>query len=138
MKYIAAIPLFTYLLIAYFIVLTGSDPASLNQPIAEFNLFSGAQFHLSTNGIFLMLGTVALFIEMIKATRTGGASVLDHILSTLVFVAFLVTFLTVKDAGSEAFFVLMLMSLVDVIAGFTITIASARRDIGLDHQIGTN
>ncbi len=135
MKYVVAIPMFAYLLIAYLIVSMGAEPSTLNDTVAEFGLFSGARFQLTTNGIFLILGTVALFIEMVKATNTGGTSVLDHILSTLIFIAFLVIFLTVKSTGSEAFFILTLMSLVDVTAGFTITIVSARRDIGLDHHI---
>jgi hypothetical protein len=46
------------------------------------------------------------------------------------FLAFLIIFLTVKDAGSSTFLILTLMSLLDVVGGFTVTISTARRDWG--------
>jgi len=54
-------------------------------------------------------------------------------LSALVFVGFLVVFIIKPGAATEAFFVVMLMSLIDVIAGFSITITSARKDFGFNH-----
>jgi hypothetical protein len=46
----------------------------------------------------------------------------------VVFVLFLIEFLVVKDCGTSTFFILGLMSLLDVIAGFTVSIVAARRD----------
>jgi hypothetical protein len=60
--------------------------------------------------------------------------VLDHTLSTLVFVAYLVEFLTVQGCGTSTFFVLGLMALLDVISGFTVSIVAARRDFGFNNQ----
>jgi hypothetical protein len=73
---------------------------------------------------------VVLFIEIVKATYTGTASMIDHGLSMLVFIAFLVEFLLVPQASSSVFFLLMMAALIDVIAGFTIGIRVAKRDIG--------
>ena len=73
-------------------------------------------------------------MEIFKATRTSMASVIDHTLSTLVFVAFIIEFVLVKGAGTSTFLILGLMSLFDVIAGFTVTIVAARRDIGFGHS----
>ena len=61
----------------------------------------------------------------------NSASVIDHLLSTLVFVLFLVEFLLVKGATTSLFFVLMLFSLVDVLAGFSVSLRAASRDVNL-------
>lgn len=74
-----------------------------------------------------------LCFEVFKSTRTGISSVLDHALSPLVFVVFLIELLTVAACGTSTFFVLGLMSLLDVIAGFTVSIVAARRDFGVNN-----
>ena len=57
---------------------------------------------------------------------------LDHILSIATFVVALVCFLLVDYAGTATFFILTLMTLVDVIAGFTISLFAARRDLAIE------
>jgi uncharacterized paraquat-inducible protein A len=130
------IPLFLYLLVAYLITfyIQGNEAVStLSTSIYQLTLFSGAVFSLTWNGVFLTLGVLFLFIEIIKSTRTSNASIIDHMLSSLVFIGFLVVFIVKPGAATEAFFVVMLMSLIDVIAGFSITISSARKDFGFNH-----
>ena len=64
------------------------------------------------------------------------ASVVDHTLSTGVFIALVVEFLTVAECGTSTFFILALMALIDVVAGFTVSIVAARRDFavgGMQH-----
>ncbi len=72
---------------------------------------------------------VLLFIEVIKSTKVGNASILDHMLSTFVFIAYLVEFLLVPAAATSLFFTCMAMSLVDLVAGFSVSIRSASRDV---------
>ncbi|MEM9573936.1 MAG: hypothetical protein AAF870_01760, partial [Pseudomonadota bacterium] len=72
-----------------------------------------------------------LFFEVLKSTRTSNTSVLDHLFSTVVFIAFLVEFLLVPGAGTAIFFLLMVMSLVDLMAGFSVSIRSAGRDVSM-------
>jgi hypothetical protein len=57
--------------------------------------------------------------------------VIDHLLSTFVFVAFLVEFLLVQGAAHAVFFVLMVISLIDVLAGFSVSLRSAGRDVSI-------
>ena len=64
-----------------------------------------------------MLALLLLFVEIVKATRTTNVSIVDHLLSTFVFVAFLVEFLLVRAAAHPVFFTLMVISLVDVSGG---------------------
>ena len=81
--------------------------------------------------LMLVIALALLFVELVKSTRTSNASVIDHLLSTLVFVLFLVEFLLVKGATTSLFFVLMLFSLVDVLAGFSVSLRAASRDVNL-------
>jgi len=73
-----------------------------------------------------------LFVEILKATRTTNVSIVDHLLSTFVFVAFLVEFLLVRAAAHPVFFTLMVISLVDVLAGFAVSLRAAGRDVHVD------
>ena len=73
----------------------------------------------------------ALAIEILKATRVGKMSIIDHLLSTVVLIIFLVEFLLVPGASTSVFFALMLMTLIDVMAGFSVSIRSATRDVSL-------
>jgi hypothetical protein len=91
---------------------------------------SGVSAGIDTGIALICLALLCLYIEIFKATRTGQASIVDHVLSMLVFIVALVEFITLPRLGNGVFLVILLMTLVDVIAGFTVTISSARRDFG--------
>jgi hypothetical protein len=102
-----------------------------NDPLMSFNLISGANWALTVGDLITIITLLLLFVELIKATRTGGSSIVDHALSMLLFMICLVEFLTVRQAGTSEFFFILVVTLIDVIAGFSITIRGARRDFGL-------
>lgn len=127
-----AIPLFVFLLIAYNInMLFGDINATLATNLHTFGLMSGAQWAFTVSDLYIILGVLTLYIEIFKSTNTGVTSVIDHSLSMVVFIIFLIEFLVVKSAGTSTFFILGLMSLLDVIAGFTVSIVAARRDFAV-------
>jgi len=82
------------------------------------------------------LGLVLLYLEVLKATRTSAAAIVDHVLSMALFVVALLELILVPAMGSGAFLLVVLLTLIDVIAGFTITISTARRDFGIGDQVG--
>ena len=67
----------------------------------SFRMMSGGAFSM-TLGRLMILIALLLFVEIVKSTRTSNASVVDHLLSTLVFVAFLVEFLLVEGAATRS------------------------------------
>ena len=89
---------------------------------------SGGEWQISLGDMMLAFSLFVLFFEILKSTRTGGNSVVDHALSMIVFVVCLILFLIWPPAGTSLFFLIMLTTLIDVIAGFSVTIRSARRD----------
>lgn len=123
--------LIPFILYNIFMLGLGFSDNGLNEQLFEMTMVSGAQWRLNVGDVFIIIGLVALLIEVLKATRTGPFSVIDHILSLLVFIAFLVEFLLVPDAATDVFFILMMISLIDVIAGFSVSIRSASRDVAI-------
>jgi hypothetical protein len=94
-------------------------------------MVSGVVWSLTAGDLMLVLGLGCLFFEVLKSTNTGRSSVVEHMLSTLMFVVFLVEFLLVGYCASSVFFILMMMTLVDVVGGFTVSITSAGRDVNM-------
>ena len=81
--------------------------------------------------LLIVIALVLLFIEILTATRSGAWSVVDHLLSAIVFVAFLVEFLLVREAATDVFFILTVIAFIDLIAGFSVSIKSAGRDVSI-------
>ena len=48
--------------------------------------------------------------------------------SMIVFVLYLIWFLVVPTAATSLFFLITIIALIDVVAGFSVTIRAARRD----------
>ena len=110
-------------------------PASLGAPVLALGLISGATWQLTGGELLVAAGLVLLYVEIYKATRTSSASIVDHVLSLILFVVCLVEFLVWPPAGTGVFFLIMTMTLIDTIAGFTVTISGARRDFGVNRDV---
>lgn len=140
MKFIFSLPLTLLPLIAYNVIVFGGAGAVVGDPwsapLFGIDMTSGARFTMVMGDAMITAALILLFIEMLKATRTGVIALADHILSMLVFVAYLVEFLIVGAAATSVFFILMAIALIDVIAGFSITISGARRDVSFGHHEG--
>lgn len=103
----------------------------LSRELVGFNLPSGARFVLTTSELVLALATIVLFFEIMNATSAKSSSILNHGLSMLVFIACFIAFLLVPGFGTGTFLIITLMALVDVVAGYSISILTARRDMTL-------
>jgi uncharacterized membrane protein YqhA len=100
--------------------------------ILRLDMMSGASFTLSMGDVLIVISLVLLFVEILKATRTGSSTIVDHLLSTLVLIAFLVEFLLVGQASTSTFFILMIVTLIDVVAGYSVSIRNASRDLTIE------
>ena len=102
-------------------------------------MFSHEPWTFSIGDLVVVVGLCLLFVEVVKATRTTAIEVLNHALSMLVFVIALVEFIVLPAFATSPFFFLVMMTLFDVVAGFTISIVAAKRDLGVPGGIiGTN
>lgn len=130
------IPYAVYNIIEFLI--PGATPAEFwANTVASVPLASGERWILSVGDLFIAISILILFVELLKATRLSSRSIVDHLLSTLVFIVMLVEFLLVKQAATGTFFLLLIISFVDVVGGFSVTIRSAQRDITIDGASNT-
>src|SRR5450759_3190568 len=100
--------------------------------LTPVHMVSGGDWSMSVGDILITLASLLLFGEMMKSTRIGIRTVVDHALSLVLFLGMLVEFLLVRQAASATFFLLMVISFVDVIGGFAVTLRSAQRDLTVE------
>jgi len=134
---LSGIPLLIIPFVAYNLGLAGSFGVPEGgdlwaSHVVSLAMMSGSVFSLTVGDLLVVVALLLLFVEILKATRTTNVSIVDHLLSTFVFVAFLVEFLLVKGAAHSIFFTLMIIALFDVMAGFAVSMRSASRDINLN------
>ncbi len=127
---------FPFMLVA--VVAYGIAVAAMGAPLARevvaFGLPSGERFALTTSELLLAISTIVLFFEIMNATSAKSSSILNHGLSMLVFIACFVIFLLIPGFGTGTFLIITLMALVDVVAGYSISILTARRDMTFGGQ----
>jgi hypothetical protein len=124
-----ALSLLIYAAITLF---SGSNPqAWYDAPSLSIPLNSGDVWHITMGHLFIGFSFVMLFIELLRATRSGRASIMNHGLSVMVFIGALLMFTTVKGYGNSIFFLFTAMTFTDFMAGFIITTATSRRDVAI-------
>ncbi len=129
-----ALPLIVIAFILYNVVVflggSGDPVATLQKKIFEIPMIK-ARWGFAWGDLILLLMLLLLFVELLKSTYTSTASLLDHGLSMLVFVVCLIEFIVVPQAATSVFFLIMVAALIDVVAGYTIGIRVARRDLNI-------
>jgi hypothetical protein len=105
-------------------------------PVATVHMMSGEDWVLTWEDLLLAFAIFLLWIEIIKSTRIGMRSIMDHVLAMALFIAMLVEFLLVRQAGTSTFFLLMIIALVDVLAGFIVSIRSSQRRLEVETDRG--
>ncbi len=130
---LGAFPLLLLIVIAFNIVvfLGGAGPEVFREIVFTLPMASGDPWEMTLGGLFVIVGMFLLFIELVKSTETGGSSQLNHAFSLGVFIICLIEFIIIKGFGNDTFFMILLMTLMDVVAGYTVSIRAARRDFGV-------
>jgi hypothetical protein len=96
------------------------------------HMISGGDWTMTAGDLLVMLAILLLTGEILKSTRIGIRTVVDHALSLVLFLGMLVEFLLVKQAATATFFLLMVISFVDVLGGFAVTLRTAQRDLTVE------
>ena len=132
---IRAIPLLVLAFVLYNAVVLTSGESALTDQIFQIRLLSGGEWKFNWGDLILLVTLLLLFIEIVKSTFTTTSTLIDHALSMIVFMAVGAEFLTVPEAATSVFFLILVATLIDVIGGYTIGIRVAWRDlnIGADH-----
>jgi len=108
---------------------SGEAQARLAADLLVVHMTSGAIWSVSLGDLLQAIGLVTLFVELLKSTSTRQVAIANHALTMVLFIVCLVEFLLFPAFATSAFFLLMLMVLLDVLAGFIVTIAASRREV---------
>jgi hypothetical protein len=138
-----AIPLLVIPVILYnIVVLSGlggggmaAADEALRQSMFSIPMASGASWKVGVGDMILFLALILLFFELLKSTSSQKVAIVNHALSMILFVVCLVEFLLIRGFATSTFFLITTMVMLDVLAGFIVTIIAARKD--LDFGAGT-
>ena len=132
MRYLFALPLTLVPLGLYIAMADGPQGEGVfDQVLIAQAMISGGTVLVTQGHGLLAFAVLVLFLEVVKATRTGFAPVLDHVLSVLVVMIYLVLFIVWAPASTALFALMMLIALVDALAGLWISLNVARRDVAI-------
>jgi len=136
-----AIPLLVVPVVIYnlVILLGGSAPDAvlgpasvLSEVLVRVPMTSGAVWSISVGDLILFLSLILLFVELLKSTSSQRVAIVNHALSMVLFVVCLVEFLLLPGFAGSVFFLILTMVLLDVLAGFIVTIIASRRDFDMN------
>ena len=102
---------------------------ALRDPLFTIPMVSGSGWNIGSGDLILFLALILLFFELLKSTSSQKVAIVNHALSMILFVACLVAFLLIKGFATSTFFLILTMVMLDVLAGFIVTIISARTDL---------
>ena len=103
------------------------------QTILTVPTASGGAWMIDLGDLLVFLTLVILFIELLKSTTSRQVAIINHSLSMVLFVFCLVEFLLFRAFATSTFFLITTMVVLDVLAGFIVTIVASRREIDVVH-----
>jgi hypothetical protein len=146
MLYFSYFPLIAIIVVIYNALAFGGqvfgsvDPNAMDTELAktlfQITMVSKETWKVTVSDLMLLAGLGLLFQEILRSASPDKSAIVNHGLSMALFVVVLVEFLIFKGFATSTFFLLMCMTLFDVVAGFTISILAARRDIDVSSSGG--
>jgi hypothetical protein len=127
-----ALPVLLYNLLVMTLGRGFSDPdaaGKMTGTLFTIRMTSHTAWPISLGDLLLAGALVVLFVELLKSTTSRNVAIINHSLSMILFIACLVEFLLFPAFATSTFFLLMLMVLLDVLAGFVVTIVASRREV---------
>lgn len=122
---LGAIPLLVLPTGAYAAFAEGFNDARtrLIEPLFLLPTSSGARWAISLSDLLVAASLIVFFLELFKAMATRRIALVNHTLVMVLFVVCLVAMLIRPNFATSTFFLLTLMVLLDIVAGFVATVA---------------
>jgi hypothetical protein len=127
-----AIPAVIYNFIAISLMATGGSGATNALTKTLFSVpmpRSSAHWSVSGGDLLVFLSLIMLFFELLKATNNNKIAIVNHSLSMVLFIICLVEFLLMPAFATTTFFLIVVMTVLDVLAGFIVTIVASRKEV---------
>lgn len=131
---IRQIPFMAFAAIVYFILvsLVGS---SLDRIVLQVPMPSGVSLPLTIGELLILFATIMGFVELVGSTSASSTAILNHGLQLVVFLVCLLLLLLLPRFATGTFLIITIMTLINTVAGYSISILRARRDFTLDRTI---
>ena len=131
-----ALPVLFYNFVAAFMLPGGFGSVEANDAmtrvLVSIPMTSGGHWSLTLGDTMIFASLVILFIELLKSTTSQRIAIINHSLSMILFIICLIEFLLSRAFSTSAFFLLSMMVLLDVLAGFIVTIVASRRQLDIN------
>lgn len=102
--------------------------ARLTAPLFALRTAPGGVWPVSIADLLLVASLVVMFFELLKSTYDRRIAIVNHGLSIALFVGCLAEMLLAAAFATSTFFLITLMVLGDVVAGFMLAYAASRRE----------
>ena len=130
MRVFTIFPLMIIPVIIYNVLALGGNAFSTVDALRErldtdfmaVHMTSGVPWDITPGHALITLSLMMLFFELLKSTGTGRAAVMNHAFSMILFIVCLVEFMMFPAFATSVFFLVMLMTLLDVMAGFMLSL----------------
>jgi hypothetical protein len=133
---LTAIPLTVIPLILYNAIGFSLGGQPWQNVLFQVPLVSGLRWNVMLGDLMIVVALAMLFFEMLRSARPAlTATITNHIVSTILLIIYIVEFIVVGAAATSLFFILTVIALFDVVAGFTISIRTAQRDISFGGSV---
>ncbi len=115
-----SIPLTIVSLIFYNVIVSVFGLNVISTPLwPDIAMRSGAIWSTTWADAIVLLTFIMLFCEIGRTPGTVASSLMDRGLAMLVFVVCVIEFVFVPTAANSTFFMIVLATLIDVVAGYT-------------------
>lgn len=95
-------------------------------------LASTAQWVVTWGHLIVMFSVIILFVEILKSTTPSAAQMVDNGLAVGLFIVSFVLWLLVRPFGTTEFLIIVLMCLLDFLAGSVIMTRVSQRTVQYD------
>jgi hypothetical protein len=95
----------------------------LTRPLVSFATAGGGDWPVSAADLLLAVGLVVGFLDLLKGAKDRRIAVVNHALSIALFVVCVAAMLLAPAFATSTFFLLTLMVLLDLVAGFIVATA---------------
>jgi hypothetical protein len=99
--------------------------ARITHPLLRLSTSGGGVWPVSAADLLLAAGLIVAFLDMLKGVGERRVAIANHALSITLFVGCLTAMLLAPAFATSTFFLLTLMVLLDLVAGFIATMGHA-------------
>lgn len=116
------------------LLMGGGDPAWTQREVLSIAMASGQTWRVSCDTLFLAFALLCFFAELLRTALPTRASLWTNLLLALAIIPCLLLFILVQGFGTDLFFLICLMMLLDFLLDSAILVFTSRRTVEIDRE----